>query len=147
MRLFRRESVALPTEDAKHDYIVRFMPLFTDRVCINILRGEIPILHSHPWNFVSIILWGGYRETRMVDGVEVVKDYGPGSVIYRRFDEYHRIVPLGDKCITLFFRSAEKTKSTIYLIDGKPMLDMKYWVKHGCSRDMVAKCFGGMESK
>lgn len=49
-------------------------------------------LHDHPFDFVSIILKGGYFEwTPTADGGQQRKWYGPGSVIRRRAEDLHRI--------------------------------------------------------
>lgn len=46
--------------------------------------------HSHPWNFVSIILGGGYVETLYREGVEKIVAK-PFSILFRRYYEYHKI--------------------------------------------------------
>lgn len=44
-------------------------------------------LHDHPWDFVSVILRGGYVEHTSTGR----KWYGPGSVLYRRAEAFHAI--------------------------------------------------------
>ena len=57
-------------------------------------------LHDHPFDFTSIILWGGYWETRD-DGSRTC--YGPGSVVHRRAEMLHRL-ELPGPAWTLVFR-------------------------------------------
>lgn len=44
-------------------------------------------MHDHPFSFVSIILWGGYTE----HGPNYSKRYGPGSIVWRRATDLHRL--------------------------------------------------------
>lgn len=65
--------------------------------------------HDHPWGFISVILKGGYYEYRPHydnDGLYCGEDmrwYGPGSVIFRKAKDWHRLVlPEGQTAWTLF---------------------------------------------
>ncbi len=61
--------------------------------------------HDHPWSFVTVILKGGYFETRYDDnGKEVShKWHGPGSILFRRAHDWHRLtLPNGMVATTLF---------------------------------------------
>ncbi len=78
-------------------------------------------LHDHPFNFTSVILWGGYWEYTLdpyllahqerppgfvlhKDGV-VRRWYGRGSVLVRRAEQLHRLeLPEGSTAWTLVFR-------------------------------------------
>lgn len=60
-------------------------------------------VHSHPWGWsASLILVGGYREERCVDGRRVLRDYRPGDVNVLAADDQHRIDLLESECWTLF---------------------------------------------
>jgi hypothetical protein len=60
-------------------------------------------VHSHPWGWsASLILAGGYREERCIDGVLSVKEYRPGEVNVLEADDKHRIDLLEADCWTLF---------------------------------------------
>lgn len=53
------------------------------------LRGDTDrCLHDHPWDFVVVILKGGYWET-MVDGARRWRR--PGSVLWRPAETSHRV--------------------------------------------------------
>lgn len=67
------------------------------------------VLHTHPWGFVSLILWGGYWETTTAHGRTdpaaplVRRWFGPGRILHRAADRLHRVeVPAGRACWTLF---------------------------------------------
>lgn len=60
-------------------------------------------LHDHPWPYVTVILKGGYFEVTNKDGVEVSTWYGPGSILFRKATDAHRLVLNdGDPATTLF---------------------------------------------
>ena len=69
------------------------------------LSSDDPCLHDHPWFFVSLILWGGYWETAIRDGLATRRWYWPGSILFRRAAWSHRIeVPRPGWTWTLVFR-------------------------------------------
>lgn len=64
--------------------------------------------HDHPWNYLTVVLKGGYFEVRPVfkDGIyrgDKRTWCGPGSVLFRRATDWHRLeVPEGTVATTLF---------------------------------------------
>jgi hypothetical protein len=78
-------------------------------------------LHSHPWNFYSLILKGGYYE-------DIIRPDGYTSRItrrllsleYRFYDAYHKVIQLIKPTWTLVLVSPKKEGYTWgYLVDGK----------------------------
>jgi len=73
------------------------------------LMSDPAIPHDHPWNYLSIILWGGYYE----DTIEYIgegmskynqKWYGPGRFLYRKGDKLHKLIlPEGQYSVSLIF--------------------------------------------
>jgi hypothetical protein len=61
-------------------------------------------VHSHPWAWaMSLILVGGYRETRCLpNGTRVEREYYPGDVNVILATDRHRIELLDGDCWTLF---------------------------------------------
>lgn len=65
--------------------------------------------HDHPWEFWSLILWGGYWEHTPADpdnpaGPTVRKWYGPGRLLKRPAEWRHRVeLPAGRQCWTLIW--------------------------------------------
>lgn len=55
-----------------------------------IVESDPEVMHNHPWNFISLLLSGGYRETTF-DG-EV--DYVAPCLIAREAKEFHRLTLL-----------------------------------------------------
>lgn len=85
------------------DYMERYTLFRTNDVWVrvhHILRSDQDRdLHDHPWDYVTLLLRGGYTEVTP-DGQRF---YGAGSVLARRAEALHRlIVPEGETCWTLF---------------------------------------------
>ena len=60
-------------------------------------------LHSHPWRWaVALILAGGYREERRVGDRVVTIDRKPGSLVFLRGEDFHRVDLLGAESWSLF---------------------------------------------
>lgn len=113
------------------------MPWFTNRICINVMYDDIDILHSHPWNYFTLMLWGGYDETILIDGKEVTKRRYPGWFSFKKYTDYHKVNPIRKRAITLFIRSKDKINGTRFYINGKAIRDMKYWKSLGCTRKQM----------
>ena len=75
------------------------------------LMSDPAIPHDHPWNYMSIILWGGYWEETLQQGIAaaetsyiIKKWYGPGSILFRKGDKFHKlIIPEGKFSLSLIF--------------------------------------------
>jgi hypothetical protein len=68
----------------------------------NALTSDDGPLHDHPWNYISIILFGGYYE--ITEGKKIW--YGPGCILKRKGEIPHRLeLPEGKKCWSLIFTS------------------------------------------
>ena len=77
-------------------YLERYYVAFRDRrggdkpVPFNIflhhfIKSDSPVWHTHPFNYVSIILKGGYWEHKLdSEGFDTVRWRGPGSIIFSR---------------------------------------------------------------
>lgn len=61
-------------------------------------RGDGDEFHSHPRGFVSVGLFGSYKERLYPDGERIVR---PGVITVRRADEAHNVTPLKFPCVTL----------------------------------------------
>lgn len=76
----------------------------------HILRSDSGrAFHDHPWPYLTIILRGGYHEVKPVydkSGLYIGDSrrwYGPGSILFRKADSYHRLeIPEGKTAWTLF---------------------------------------------
>lgn len=74
---------------------------FSIKLHHTLISDDAP-LHDHPWDYVSIILAGGYWE--ITKGKEIW--YGPGSVLKRKGSIPHRLeIPKGKTCWSLIFTS------------------------------------------
>lgn len=86
-----------------------------------ILRSDLERnAHDHPWPYVTIILRGGYVEQRFDELGRVVSQrwHGPGSVLYRPANSWHRLhLPAGQSALTLFI-SGSKCQSWGFNVNG-----------------------------
>src|SRR5579872_1331659 len=67
-------------------------------------------LHDHPFDFLSIILWGGYVEETYTTALQVAtqkKRKYPGMILWRPAQWTHRLI-LDRPAWTLVFRSRKK---------------------------------------
>lgn len=115
-------------------YLIRYTlidcPLFNLKIH-KTLMSDPADFHDHPWNYVSIILWGGYTEEKLVD-IQVVhyphthvinhtksKWYWPGCILFRHGSRMHRlIIPENKYCITMIFTS-KRWRNWGFMKEGK----------------------------
>lgn len=112
-------------------FIRRYMLWFTKRACINVMYKDYEHFHCHPWNYLTIIVWGGYKETVFEGDREVEYIRKPGYISRRSFDQFHKVEPVKRKAITLFFRSKPLAKFSKFKVDGQILTGAKYWLKQG----------------
>lgn len=107
----------IPDRLTGEDYMHRYYLLFKDRKWFpfnltlhKIVKSDDPILHDHPWPYITIILKGGYYEhTPFFDAngkklAEFSQWFGPGSIIRRKANDYHWLeLEEGQPAVTLFF--------------------------------------------
>lgn len=65
-------------------------------------KDQTTLFHNHPFNYISIILRGGYTETYLVNGEEKRSKHGFLSIIKRGHDTFHRIESVKGEAVTLF---------------------------------------------
>ena len=69
------------------------------------MKSDDPVCHDHPWNYLTIVLKGGYWE-HFIDGTK--KWRGPGSIVLSR-GNYHWVeIEHPGKTWTLFFRGKKR---------------------------------------
>src|SRR5665213_1215401 len=88
-----------------------------------ILRSDIGNdSHDHPFNYLTIILRGGYFEQVFDDDGELISQHwhGPGSVLWRPKKTWHRLdVPEGTSTWTLFITDKKENGVWGYNVAGK----------------------------
>ena len=131
--MIKQETIYLL--DGSAIIIKRYMLWFTDKLCINIIKGDIEVLHDHPWDYFTLILWGGYDETIIENTEQVTKRRYPGYYSFKKYNEFHRLTPIKKRAITLFFRFAKKKNYTNFLVNGKAIRDIKYWMSIGVDKN------------
>jgi hypothetical protein len=141
----------IPDRSTGEDYLHRYYIFLKDRKYFpfnvtlhKIVRSDDPIMHDHPWGYMTVVLKGGYWEHTPVfnnDG-KILTEFqtwrGPGSIIKRKAGEYHwlELDESVGPATTLFFMGRQKRewgflvqtkkglhrwiKWTDYLTDWKP---------------------------
>lgn len=143
IKLIQRQAIILPNNLVS---IVRYSLLgLINKICINIIYSEVEHFHSHPWDFISVVLWGGYKEILWKDGRETVLEHRVGSIIKRKHTEFHRVEPLDKKAITLFFRGRQKSSCNYWVKNGKVYSESKFWLSQGYTKDKMRKLFNYMK--
>lgn len=69
------------------------------------MKSDDPVLHTHPWDYLTIVLRGGYWEN-LPNGIR--KWRGPGTIRWGRGIRHWVEVPNPGDCWTLFFRGKRK---------------------------------------
>jgi len=97
------------------------------------MRSDSPEdgLHDHPFDFVSIILSGGYTE----HSESGKKWYGPGSVLFRRAGRLHRIELVGNEPVWTLVIFGPRRRSWGFKVDGV-WYPWKQWIKIRSGREV-----------
>ena len=127
----------IPDRRTGKDYMHRYYLFLKDRKWFpfnftlhKIVKSDDPIMHDHPWPYMTIILKGGYYEhtpcinpyTKEVVGENVVWR-GPGSIIMRTSGEYHWLELKEEKPTTTLFFMGPQQRDWGFLLDNK-------WIQH-----------------
>ena len=130
----------IPDRRTGEPYMERYYIFLKDRKWFpfnvtlhKILRSDDPIMHDHPWSYMTIILKGGYWEHTPVfnkEGkllLEFSRWRGPGSIIRRKANEFHWLELEDNKpATTLFFMGPQK-REWGFLVQTKKGLHR--WIK------------------
>ena len=113
----------IPDRATGDDYMHRYYLFLKDRknfpfniTLHKIVRSDDPIMHDHPWPYLTVVLKGGYWEhTPVFDNqgnmfTEFQTWRGPGSIIKRGANEYHwlELDPNAGPATTLFFMGQQQ---------------------------------------
>lgn len=85
-----------------------------------ILRADNErVPHDHPFDFTSIILWGGYTEALVLpDGSRVFLTFRIGDLLQRKAEEAHSIVHVLPGTLTMVFGGRKKKELGFYTDKG-----------------------------
>lgn len=137
-------------------YIIRWIlfscPLFGIMVH-KMLRSDYDrALHDHPWDFLSIVLKGGYAEEFEERGVRDFRFNAPGHILFRKAEFKHRVIlDKGKICWTLVFKGPRRRKWGFWIRDYKIKNGTwfrwcwwrKYDEKRGYCSDHIVHAGGG----
>lgn len=93
----------------KTPYMFKYTIFENDSIRIDLHRivrsDQSTSLHNHPWRFgLSVILYGGYQEERLVNGLIEIKSLYAGSINILLPETFHRVDLLDDECWTLIVK-------------------------------------------
>lgn len=87
--------------DAESPYLTRYTLLGTPwfQLCMHVFhRSDNDELHDHPWDFLTLILKGGYKErvfsTR--PHATMLLKHKPGALLYRPAERAHQVILYSD---------------------------------------------------
>ena len=131
----------IPDRSSGEDYLHRYYLFLKDRKWFpfnvtlhKIVRSDDPIMHDHPWSYLTIILSGGYWEhTPLFDiNGKMLTEFqtwrGPGSIIKRSANEFHWL-ELDENvgpATTLFFMGSQQ-REWGFLVQAKKGTNR--WIK------------------
>lgn len=135
------DNIFLPSYK-KTPYLTRYTLLSCKWFTIKIHKALISDPdepHDHPWNYLSIILWGGYWEETILSPnpkslyeklfeyiPPTIKWYRPLSILYRKGDKLHKlIIPKGKYCLSLII-TFKKWRKWGYLNYKRDWEEYKY---------------------
>ena len=131
----------IPDRQPGEDYLHRYYLFLKDRKWFpfnvtlhKIVRSDDPIMHDHPWSYMTVVLKGGYWEHTPIFNNEgkMFAEFqtwrGPGSIIKRGAGEYHwlELDESVGPATTLFFMGRQQ-REWGFLVQTKKGLHR--WIK------------------
>lgn len=123
------------------DYLHRYYLFLKDRSWFpfnvtlhKIVKSDDPILHDHPWPYMTIVLKGGYYEHTPIYNskgekfAEISHWRGPGSIIIRKANEFHWLELDEERPATTLFFMGPQQRDWGFLVETKP--GKHRWVKN-----------------
>lgn len=96
------------------NYLHRFTLIKVGKLHIRLHRilskDMTTLYHNHPFNYISIILFGGYKEKVLTNNKEQTLSHKFLSIIKRDNTTYHRIEQVKKNTITLFITYKNNNK-------------------------------------
>lgn len=88
------------------DFLQRFTILKIGNLHIRLHKitdkDRTTLFHNHPFNYISVILKGGYTETYLTNKGQQTASHGFLSIVKRNHHIYHRIDEIKKPTLTLF---------------------------------------------
>jgi hypothetical protein len=125
-------------------YLLRWFIIATNPWC-NIywhrfISSDDPVLHDHPWAFLSIVLRGSYIEADQHGG----RRRRAGHVAFRRAQHRHRIIleltpspdgPAGERPCTTLVITGPHRRQWGFWCDGQRFVPWREFGADGCGED------------
>lgn len=145
-KIINKQCVFYPSSDKPH--ITRYSIFgLINFIAINVFDQSAKApddgdYHSHKENFLSVILKGSYKETKIVKGKQITKIFKPFCINRMRYDEYHSVEILTPRVYTLYFRSRPKRKYAMwYNKQLGEMHEIKHWMSKGFNTKQLRDMF------
>jgi hypothetical protein len=124
LNLIKKKETRLVTNDFADPYMTQYSLSFFPRLRLNIISDGDLEMHTHPWDFTSLVLYGGYKETTPKGS----KTYKAGSINRFKWHQFHSLKLLKSKCVTILFTSKPKVKSIQFMVKGKIVDEFPYYL-------------------
>lgn len=88
--------------------------------------GRAP--HDHPWSYLTIVLKGGYWESRYDTSGALVSEkwHGPGSILWRPANSWHRLTLPEESVTTTLFVTGAYRNGWGFNVNGEKVPYKKY---------------------
>ena len=119
--------------DANSAYLTRYYITDTSsgkpNLCLHIFhRSDADVMHDHPWNFWTIVLWRGYIE-HTPNGQ---RRFWPGMICKRMANHIHRVELINGKPAVTLCLMGPKLRSWGFWENGVFTKWREYFAKKGC---------------
>lgn len=117
--------------DAQSAYLTRYTFLQTDiiKICLHIFhRSDADDLHDHPWDFLTFVLWRGYKD-HTSRGVQRLR---PFMGAFRKAEHAHRVELIDGKRAITFVVMFKRRRNWGFFTSKGWTLWTDYFRKSGC---------------
>ena len=88
-------------------------------------------MHNHAFNFLTVVLWGGYIDvSKHAGGFDLLDDMSAGSVRYRKASHTHYVGYPAKGTITLLF-CGRKIQNWGFFVKDKFMRPLRFFSRYG----------------
>lgn len=142
LKFLLTQHVTLPTDNCASIRIARYsINGLQEKVCINVIYQDTPFLHTHPWDYVTVILYGGYYESLLIGSKIHRRKCGFGTILLRGHDQFHGIELIKGRSVSLFIKLRKKSSNTRWIKDNIEQGEASFWLKQGYKKEDLKRMF------
>lgn len=101
-------------------------PLFSIFIHKIYLKDEDLHSHNHPWNYINVLLSGGYEELYYQYGKPLYRNVLPFQITKRKHDIYHSVNHVFKSPTTTLFLIGKKRYKWGYFVNGEEITNNEY---------------------